>query len=714
MNLSDQGQYLYKYIPTNAPKMDSLFWSSTDISRFPSLTYKTSSVVVGTSHGKSDIMRTNDTNALYINADQQLLINTICGAGRVNIGDIKNHIICYYASDHTKYSTLEVDQSGSLHLSSTGSIYLDGSVYLGGTQLQVSATELNYNYDISPGTASAGKSIVLDGTRSIAGINNLLAVNVHGVLRSPSQPYITSIGTLSTLKVTNNITTDTISGTLQTGEQPNITLVGTLSSLNVINGIISRAITGTLQTGNQPNITTVGTLTSLNVMNEVTASALFGTMQTEHQPNITRVGTLETLNVSNAITADTLSGVIQTASQPNITSVGILSSLVVSNGINTTSVTASLLIGTIYTPAQPNITSIGTLQTLSVANGITSSTYTGIIQTSAQTKITSVGTLISLDVSGRIVSSSDDDAAIVTSGGIFSAKKIVAGDTIVSMNPIDTSSGGTGIDSYSKGDILVGDDNHALTKVAVAESFGSLLSSDTSSRTGVSWGYGFITQNYSILEKVQTISSTMYSIGPYHGRDTTNQYNIYVPLITVDVRDSCDVSASTVYYCYAAIDSNGNGKYVFSSYDSDPPVTDGYDTYAKLPFYVVSDRNASLVASRYVGDVSSRNTFIQLMKPISMIDSATNIDPMNTQLCSFVPTGTTSIVLLITHKHETTGSCGVSIGHNSSGLETTVLTTATPSTIQIQYTLPVNEMNIDTYLTSEYGKYSIDLCGFYV
>ena len=271
----------------------------------------------------------------------------------------------------------------------------------------------------------SGKGLRMAGP--ITGVSDLSANTLTGIIQTPAQPNITSIGTLLSLAVTNGITSTSVSattltGTLQTASQPNITSIGVLSSLGVTNGISAASVsastlTGIIQTSFQPNITSIGTLSSLSVTNGITAgtvsaSTLTGVIQTSNQTNITAIGTLSTLNVTNTITASsltasTLTGVLQTSSQPNITTIGTLSSLAVSNGITASSVVASSLTGVIQTASQTNITAIGTLSSLNVSNGIiassvVASSLTGVIQTALQPNITLIGTVSKLLTTGPI------------------------------------------------------------------------------------------------------------------------------------------------------------------------------------------------------------------------------------------------------------------------------------------------------------------------
>ena len=92
----------------------------------------------------------------------------------------------------------------------------------------------------------------------VGSLTDVFSSNLHGVLRSTSQPYVTQVGTLGSLQVSGNIdanhvraatvgnTSTNINGTLTQSSQPNITLLGNLITANV---------SGNLNAG---NITTAG------------------------------------------------------------------------------------------------------------------------------------------------------------------------------------------------------------------------------------------------------------------------------------------------------------------------------------------------------------------------------------------------------------------------------------------------------------------------
>lgn len=159
-------------------------------------------------------------------------------------------------------------------------------------------------------------------------------------------------------------------------------------------GLSSNGITGTILTPSQPNITSVGTLISLNTAGltstqRVTISSgglsvagnIDGTIGTAAQPNITSLGSLTTLTTAGLTSTQRI----------NVSSGGIVvqaGGLSVTGGANLTggstffgdievydgafirtgglSVTGGIA-GTLVTPAQTNITSLGTLTSLTTS-----------------------------------------------------------------------------------------------------------------------------------------------------------------------------------------------------------------------------------------------------------------------------------------------------------------------------------------------------------
>ena len=75
---------------------------------------------------------------------------------------------------------------------------------IGGVTVAANSTELNYNAGVTAGTALASKTLVLDASKNISGINHLTATLLTGTLQTAAQPNITSLGTLSSLNVSGD------------------------------------------------------------------------------------------------------------------------------------------------------------------------------------------------------------------------------------------------------------------------------------------------------------------------------------------------------------------------------------------------------------------------------------------------------------------------------------------------------------------------------
>ena len=97
-----------------------------------------------------------------------------------------------------------------------------------------------------------------------AGTNTLNSHNIAGNVKVTGNVVITSNLFAGSFTV-GNVTGSYLTGTLLTAAQPYITSVGNLTSLNVSTGVTAATLTGTLQTAAQTNITSVGTLTGLSV-----------------------------------------------------------------------------------------------------------------------------------------------------------------------------------------------------------------------------------------------------------------------------------------------------------------------------------------------------------------------------------------------------------------------------------------------------------------
>jgi hypothetical protein len=216
-----------------------------------------------------------------------------------------------------------------------------------GTLVSASGENLNY-VDVVAGTAAAGKALVVDSSRNITNINsittaNLIVTNLNGIIQTATQPYITSLGTITSLNLAGSIS-----------NVVNITMSGNITGGNSIS---ATTLSGTIATAAQPNVTSLGTVTVLNSSGRITAPT----------------ATIGVLTLGSTVVDATASDINKIGGVTNGTAVGDKVLIVNSsrdigsiNSINCSNITATTLVGTISTAAQPNITSTGILSSLEV------------------------------------------------------------------------------------------------------------------------------------------------------------------------------------------------------------------------------------------------------------------------------------------------------------------------------------------------------------
>ena len=196
--------------------------------------------------------------------------------------------------------------------------------------------------------ANTGNLTIANGT--------IVAASIEGTLTTAAQTNITSVGTLSTLKVADDGTIGSASdadsmainssGVVTFSQRDihssGITIadagnIGSASDLDAIaiaaDGVVTMnqipvfsaginvsggSIAGTLSTGAQANVTTVGALDGGSITSN------FGTINTGSS-NITTSGTVQ---------GGVLTGTLSTAAQGNVTSLGTLTGLVIADGGN--------------------------------------------------------------------------------------------------------------------------------------------------------------------------------------------------------------------------------------------------------------------------------------------------------------------------------------------------------------------------------------------
>jgi hypothetical protein len=111
--------------------------------------------------------------------------------------------------------------------------------------------------------------------------------------------------------------------------------------------------------------------------------------------------------------------------------------------------------------------------------------------------------------------------------------------TLTMNNPIGPGSGGTGITTYSKGDILVAQNSSTLVKLPAGS--GKYLQADSSQTAGVKWtalaaldqAVGGYPNNYLDIGVPTKVINSSYSIPHTYTKDSSNVYDIYIAGSTV-------------------------------------------------------------------------------------------------------------------------------------------------------------------------------------
>ena len=203
----------------------------------------------------------------------------------------------------------------------------------------------------------------------------IVAANVEGTLTTAAQTNITSVGTLSTLKVANDGTIGSASDA--DSMAINSSGVVTFSQRDIHSSGITIADAGQIGSASDADAIAIAadgvvTFTQIPVMSaglNVSGGSIAGTLSTGAQTNITSVGALD----GGSITSNF--GTINTGSS-NITTSG--------------TVQGGVLTGTLSTAAQGNVTSVGTLTGLVIADdgNIGSASDTDAIAIAADGKVT--------------------------------------------------------------------------------------------------------------------------------------------------------------------------------------------------------------------------------------------------------------------------------------------------------------------------------------
>ncbi len=117
-----------------------------------------------------------------------------------------------------------------------------------------------------------------------------------------------------------------------------------------------------------------------------------------------------------------------------------------------------------------------------------------------------------------------------TSGG-----QILSDSLLKLSQPLESSSGGTGFNSYNRGDIIVGN-NGILNKLPVSNNNKQLLMVDKDSTLGVSYGLDIFSDYYYMTPPIYS-SPTFYSIDKIKTRDYLNRDTIIMENTNVPINE---------------------------------------------------------------------------------------------------------------------------------------------------------------------------------
>ena len=315
-----------------------------------------------------------------------------------------------------------VSQPNITTVGNLGNLVVTGIATVGGLVIESGGAGSAFAVENITATANLTTSNL-----TVTGIANLISFT--GTVLTNAQPYITSVGTLTSLDVTGNVDAGNVNAT--TGHFANVTATTLVRGENVsANANVTAAsgvftsVYGTLQTAGQTNITQVGTLISLGVTGNVSTGNVSGDTGTftnvrgaildASQTNITSVGTLSGLDVSGTTALANVSANGATfkdinATHANIGADALIAGNVVSANIDAFKGNFTQVQGTLQTNSQPFVTEVGLLGNLEVAGtvlaptvGNVSTLLRGFIVNSFQPNITELGALPSLTVTNVI------------------------------------------------------------------------------------------------------------------------------------------------------------------------------------------------------------------------------------------------------------------------------------------------------------------------
>jgi predicted nucleic acid-binding Zn-ribbon protein len=369
---------------------------------------------VGEFTGLAGSLRT----ALQPNITQIGTLSNLTVTGNVTTGNVSGTTGAFTNLSGTLQT---VSQPNITTVGNLGNLRVTGVATVGGLVIESGGAGSAFSVENITATANLTTSNL-----TVTGIANL--VSFTGTILNNAQPYITSVGTLTSLDVTGNVGAGNVNAT--TGHFANVTATTLVRGENVsananvtaVNGVFTNVI-GALQTASQTNITSVGTLISLDVTGNATTGNVSGATGTftnirgavldASQTNITTIGTLSGLTVSGTTALANVSANGVTVKDLNTTHANIGADAQIAGNVSAGNISASKgtfgqVQATLLTSVQPFITEIGQLGNLDVAGtitapliGTTTGLLRGILVNSFQPNILELGTLTSLAVSNQ-------------------------------------------------------------------------------------------------------------------------------------------------------------------------------------------------------------------------------------------------------------------------------------------------------------------------
>ena len=336
----------------------------------------------------------------------------------------------------------------------------DGSTQglkLSGTLVTATASDLNKLTNVTNGTTSASKALVVDVNKDLTGVRNLTstgtisASTLTGSLSAGAQTGISAVGTLTGLVSNNDVDIAQhdgstkglkLQGTLVTATSAdlnkltnvtegnvsaskvviadtnkdlsgirNLTTTGTISGVTTLT---ATTLTGTLSAGAQTGISAVGTLTSLTSNGDVNIAQhdgstqglrLAGTLVNATATDLNKLSNVTAsaadLNTTTGVTAGTVTASkhLVVDSDKDLTGIRNLTSTGTISGVTTltaSTVSATTLTGTLSAGAQNNVTTL----TGATSVGQNSSTVlTGTLATASQPNVTTLAGVTSIGAS---------------------------------------------------------------------------------------------------------------------------------------------------------------------------------------------------------------------------------------------------------------------------------------------------------------------------